>query len=149
MEAIDRFMDKVLVWPNGCWMWMGSVGGKMQYGYIWDGKKLASAHRWAYQEYIGPIPEGFESHHTCEQAGCVNPYHLKMMSRKDHSKTKNYRNVSHCPSGHPYSGVNLIVVNRNSRGGHTKERRCRACKRRQDYEFRDSKKSGAKSSGMD
>ena len=144
-----RFFDKVIMWPSGCWMWTGAFGGKMQYGCFWQGEKNELAHRWSYKRFVGPLTYKDESHHMCENSRCVNPYHLKIMTRAEHSKTKNYRNVSHCPKGHPYAGDNLIVVNRNRGGGSTKERRCRACKRRQDYEFRDSKKSGAKSSSMD
>jgi hypothetical protein len=32
----------------------------------------------------GPIPDGYEVHHTCGNGRCINPLHLQVMSENDH-----------------------------------------------------------------
>src|SRR4051794_13226853 len=46
--------------PSACWPWPGPVNS---HGY---GHYLGrSAHRWAFEQFVGPIPEGMELDHTC------------------------------------------------------------------------------------
>jgi HNH endonuclease len=44
------------------------------------------AHRTAYIEAYGEIPEGAVIHHRCENPSCVNPAHLEAMSKRDHQR---------------------------------------------------------------
>jgi hypothetical protein len=46
--------------------------------------KVAYAHRVYYEQYIGPIADGFELHHLCVVPGCVNPDHLVPKTRREH-----------------------------------------------------------------
>ncbi len=41
-----------------------------------DGRSIL-AHRWAYQQMIGPIPDGLELDHLCNVRACWNPAHLE------------------------------------------------------------------------
>jgi hypothetical protein len=149
LKSEERFFNHVAMWPNGCWWWLGSNMGKMKYGIFWfEGKKVI-AHRWAYERFIGPIPEGYESHHTCKTAWCVNPYHLEMMSRAEHSQTKNYHHPSKCLKGHKLSGNNLRIRRRLRSGGEYNERVCLTCKRERDNEFYARKHSGRKGASVD
>jgi HNH endonuclease len=34
-------------------------------------------YRWAYEQFISPIPEGMTIDHLCRFPGCVNPWHLE------------------------------------------------------------------------
>lgn len=37
---------------------------------------MISVHRWAYERFVGPIPEGGWVLHRCDRPGCSNPRHL-------------------------------------------------------------------------
>jgi len=79
--------------PNACWLYTNSIHPKSGHAniYVKDGKPpQRKAHRWAYEFFIGPIPEGREVGHTCcpkdcptsggsdPHNRCVNPRHLRL-----------------------------------------------------------------------
>lgn len=62
-----------------CWVWQGAKGGtaKLRYG-VYLG---TSAHRVAYEHFVGPIPAGMDLDHGCRLTVCVNPEHLEPVTR--------------------------------------------------------------------
>lgn len=97
-----------------------------------DVKRPFLAHRVAYEYWVGPIPDDREVHHLCANRACVNPLHLRPVTRKEHMHLENRKTIentarTHCPQGHPYEGDNLVV-----RGG---GRYCRACAREKDRQW--------------
>lgn len=87
-----RFMAKVAVQENGCWMW---TGGKDRKGYGLfsvgpsrnpDGSRrnsMKAAHRVSYELFNGGIPDGLFVLHKCDTPGCVNPEHLFLGTNLD------------------------------------------------------------------
>jgi hypothetical protein len=69
------------------------LGGKNAagYGYFWLDGRLVSAHGHAYAEAYGPLPEGHEPDHLCENKGCVNPEHLEGVTGADNKRRGNLR----------------------------------------------------------
>ena len=82
MKTIEeRFWDKVDK-SGECWIWTASVRGP-GYGQCTIGhKKQGYAHRYSYTLAYGPIPDGHEIDHTCHVRLCVNPDHLRAVTRK-------------------------------------------------------------------
>lgn len=58
-----------------CWGWSGTKN-KSKYGIFVVRKKKHLAHRWAYQYFIGQIPDGLWILHRCDNPECTNPKHL-------------------------------------------------------------------------
>jgi hypothetical protein len=75
-DTADRFWAKVRKGP-GCWLWQGSRsggrGGKRygQFTYTVDGKQRhVGAHVFAYELAHGPVPDGLEVMHACNEGLC-------------------------------------------------------------------------------
>lgn len=72
----ERFWSRVVEGPGGCWLWIGYLD-KDGYGVFHLGhSQPVRAHRWSYEQMVGPIPDGLAIDHLCRIVACVNPYHL-------------------------------------------------------------------------
>lgn len=125
VDPVSRFWPKVQMGgPDECWVW--TAGLTKGYGHFWDGDRGVYAHRWAYEDSFGRIPDGFVIDHLCREPRCVNPAHLEVVTQQENllrgETTLNARMaaVTHCPAGHEYTPASTSWV-----GG--KWRRCRIC----------------------
>ena len=84
----ERFWSKVSVaGPNDCWSWLGTTS-KSGYGRLFGGRHSGkqsthTASRLSYELNCGPIPDGLEILHSCDNPRCVNPRHLRVGSHKE------------------------------------------------------------------
>ena len=107
---------------SGCWTWCGAVSGR--YGKFFLRRehgvtKVAYAHRFSYEMHVGPIPEGMEIDHLCNNPLCVNPSHLDVVSGRENKRRQGARQTE-CIHGHPYTAANTYYDGRGLR-------RCRTC----------------------
>ena len=72
---------------NPCVEYQGFIASN-GYGRRWSAlhKKMSSAHRVAWEEANGPIPEGRCVLHTCDNRRCINLDHLYLGSMSDNSQ---------------------------------------------------------------
>lgn len=141
MDLVERFLLKVEIREDGCWDWTaGKTGGG--YGAWYVNGKQVPAHRWSYEQFRGPIPDGLDLDHTCHNRDascpggpkcrhrrCVNPDHTEPATRK-----KNLLNSlvgsagrraaqTRCIHGHEFTPENTKIAKNGTR-------HCRACDRR-------------------
>lgn len=71
---------------TGCWNWSGHIRHDGYPGFIrWKGiQKMA--HVIFYIRYKGPIPDGLEIDHLCNNVRCVNPEHLEAKTHRANSR---------------------------------------------------------------
>lgn len=84
MIAIDPDHAQVIADPiSGCWIWIGSRS--KGYGRLRRPKerRYVAAHRLAYEQHRGPIPDGLELDHLCRTPACVNPQHLEPVTHRE------------------------------------------------------------------
>jgi len=135
---IDRFENKILKLPSGCWLWLGAIQGKYYknvnggYGAFRHHKIVTPAHRVSYEMYVGKIPEGLHIDHLCRITSCVNPNHLEAVTpqenyrRGEAYKGTFHKNKTHCPNGHEYSEENTVML--VARKGANRHRGCKVCR---------------------
>jgi len=114
-----------------CWQWTAartSHGyGSFMAGSRRDGTyKIVCAHRWIYEQLIGPFPVGLEPDHLCRNRACVLPAHMEPVTRRENilrgaSPIAEEARAEACPQGHPYDEINTY---RDRDGG----RSCRLCR---------------------
>jgi len=88
LDDIARFWSYVdIKGLFDCWEWKGALvsGG---YGTFWHNGKLVPAHRIAYKLYYGPISEGLDVLHKCNNRPCCNFFHLYTGTNQDNMDDK-------------------------------------------------------------
>ncbi len=114
-----RFWNKVdtEVDPWECCLW---TAHRLSYGYgtHWLGGKKRTAHSVAYELAFGPIPDGLQVCHDCDNPPCCNPNHLFLCTQKQNMRDmtdKGRRNfdglrVGHGLRGEAHNGAKLCEL---------------------------------------
>jgi len=76
----ERLLQHSEVDAAGCRVWRGAYGTSKsgrRYGHVQVDGKPKMAHRAAYEEWVGPIPDRFVIDHLCGNSLCIEPEHLE------------------------------------------------------------------------
>ena len=81
----QRLQNGIKILESGCWVWTKglNVSG---YGMIQISGAGVLAHRAAYTEWVGIIPDGLFVLHKCDNPPCINPEHLTTGTQDDNMK---------------------------------------------------------------
>jgi hypothetical protein len=81
-SRMERFLQKITILENDCWLWTGAKN-KKGYGIFKGDMRTENAHVWIYQETYGSISPGKEIDHLCLNKTCVNPSHLEAVTHAE------------------------------------------------------------------
>jgi hypothetical protein len=114
--------------------WIWQAGTTRGYGRFFDPDGIGGsyAHRWAYEHWVGPIPEGLTVDHICRIPLCVNPAHLRVLTSVDNFLLAPKNTILHndlCQRGHEMTPENTYV--RKDTG----QRVCRECTRQRHNNY--------------
>ena len=87
MEAADweRFMAKIEIQDNGCWIWTSHIGHN-GYGRFGLNGKVYECHRLILEEKLGrPIHKHLLTRHLCGVNECCSPDHLVEGTHKENT----------------------------------------------------------------
>lgn len=100
-----------------CWEWKGATA-KDGYGHIGDGPRVLLAHRVMWEFANGTkIPERMVVMHTCDNAPCVNPSHLKLGTFAENILDRVHKNRSARMKGEKHPGSKITEADvRHIRG---------------------------------
>ena len=124
MRIVSRksLMERVTVARCGCWIWDGARS-KEGYGVLRLGDSQRPAHRFFWETFVGPIPEGYTVRSrklpVCVGKTCCNPAHHRLQGPVVQTT------LSLCKEGHLLTPDNVVIENRKGR----QFKRCRTCRR--------------------
>lgn len=122
-ERLDKYVPYR---GEGCWPWAGSINIDTGYGQCTSVNGMTAAHRWVYEQLVGPVPAGMHLDHLCRNRWCVRPGHLEPVSNKENA----HRGLggplgsalrTECSRGHDVTNPDNVYVSPKGK------RMCRPC----------------------
>lgn len=139
-RSLDRSpsarFDFYTCYTGDCIVWTASTNIITGYGQFNNGQTMVLAHRFAYEQRFGNIPNGLQIDHICRNRCCVNPGHLEAVTAAENirrspsleTRLEQKKNRTHCINGHPYIEDNLYLYSDG-------RRRCIQCRKNAKARF--------------
>jgi hypothetical protein len=112
-----------------CWPWIGGIERKGYGIKVYHNGRQRRPHCVAIELATGqPIPKGMVVDHVCRNRRCVNPEHLRVVSRRVNALENSLSPLAmksrqtHCKHGHAFTPENTHI--------HNGKRSCKACWKR-------------------
>ncbi len=101
-ERLKHLLSKTVVTKSGCIEWQGGLAS-YRYAQITILGVPKYLHRFVWETLKGPIPEGFNVLHKCDNTKCCNIQHLFLGTQldniKDRDQKKHQANAKSCHNG--------------------------------------------------
>lgn len=102
----ERFWSKVARRESThCWLWQKSFRAGGYGSFRWDVEQLA--HRAAWVLTFGPVPDGMDVCHRCDNPPCCNPSHLFLGSRGENNADRHVKGRSNSAHGEQNGNAKL------------------------------------------
>ena len=95
-SLVVRFWANV-VKTDSCWRWT-AARTEDGYGRIFGNGRSLRAHRLSFEIHLGPIPDGMQVLHRCDNPQCCNPEHLFLGTTADNMADKFAKGRENLPS---------------------------------------------------
>jgi hypothetical protein len=113
-----------------CWLWSAATTGA-GYGAVWMDGRLRLAHKVAWEDENGPVPDGMELDHECRNTRCVRPSHLEPVTHQVNVQRgragERQSSKTRCSKGHELTPANTYVYPATAKRAARRE--CRACRK--------------------
>lgn len=108
---------------TNCIVWQGAQNSK-GYGCFGVNGRSQLAHRLAWEDANGPIPDGMEIDHLCRNRACITVEHLELVTSRENTRRARCLSVGDwCSRGH-FIATERDLYFRKRNGG----TECRSCR---------------------
>jgi len=104
----ERFWSKVLMAERSvCWLWQGGTKSDNGRPIFWIRGRQEQANRVAWKLAYGPIEDGLQVQHVCDNGKCVNPYHLYLGTQSQNMRDRFSRHPETATRGEKHGNARL------------------------------------------
>lgn len=105
-----RFIAKMdIPRQKGCIAYLGAIS-KNGYGVFIINRKSFSAHRIAYELFVGKVPKNKMVLHKCDNRKCVAPQHLLLGTQRDNMRDMHNKKRNHSNKGENHGMARLTLL---------------------------------------